>query len=1437
VSDTISEPQTTSSAVDVRCSQVDIADNYTKKKHVLRLNTLGGSELLLQADDADNMVQWIHALQAQANEKEEFTTSGSSKQQQQSAQAPQSAGAVSGAANSRLSPLPTHKGIRKLTSFRNRSPTGQSPVNKTRKPSQTDQIPSPKTKTWKGRVARQFRRIQQGSGSPSSPTAPHPEGVTIGVPLEDCPQSTFSEFVPLLVELCTNIVELRGLDITGIYRVPGNTAVLSSLTEGVNKGFDSITLQDARWNDVNVVSSLLKLFFRRLPDSLLTSELYPHFIEADKIEDPAKRVVAIKKLLHELPDHHFETLKFLLLHLKKVVEHSTANKMEARNLAIIFGPTLVRTADDNMVTMVTDMAHQCQIIELLISHVDWFFSDEESEDFSNFPFSLPQDSIEAEPASANHNLLLSNIQKVEGMKADSPNKDISAKDIVSSIISAANRKMQKAKARKGGRGTGSGASVEDGRETSGEAKEIVDTKQQTLEGKPTKCKESVSAVESDVTPASTVASSIFESVVFSGNIVKSIHTGEEDESVTERSEASLVPNNTSAHEECGGEEAQVNGRLNKAESLDNAKEHCQAWKRDGGTTGTGVTDEVPIRTYAGLSALTQERIRRFERETKAMLQRDLSRQRSEAEWREADRKRIEMELQQAKRDMESEDLLDRIADNPSDITKRMTDISNVLQLDKKCAVGESSKYASTIGRRFSSSSLLSSSTNSNIVTSSNSELPRSPFLTSHSNCLSSSRDDGYNQTKFGSNQRPVHTNPSSPLQQFTQTKKVGTTHIFPNNLRSKGGVRNDTVGGSSSSPNDIAVSAQSSATLLCGKPDIESASTELDGGASLPQSTMAVTLSPSAGCSQHVLRRGSSAENLHATVQQHAKKGTAAPNGNLKKLKTGKEQLQLATPLVSPRPPSPLVGSLRCGSLDSLHEAYSSERPQSDISDDGSDLLVSLTSTFDRKLRSLLSTTTATAEGVTDATTVTETTQELSKLPQEKGTAENYDAKSLPTGAGESAHTPESSQLETSAVKCSDVERVPVRPAVAFTSTCTAFRDPSLHRRARPSVDHQGQKHDATGKDEKLMERRKQDNIVQGRSGESGSLYNRSNYPHADQKSPCRGKNCEKQGEDEACSGSSNTVPKAVTAVARPKSVDSMTKTEKTETSRNPGLGRSESVTKSETEGGCAANVKLKRSESLTKADKPEASAVNTRLKRSESLTKAEKGGDSTLANTRLKRSESLTKAEKTEVSSNTRLRRSESLTKTERSESPSNSKLKRSDSLTKTEKTESNISKRRQQEMLISGSCIRSSSRGNKEKENVTTILTKLKRKNGMPERSIKRRHTVGGTKDFDKLHWLDNRLQHEQLAENEAADAIAMAVNNKERHCFRTSSPDLSSSRLSGVLARDGFLVEISLLGSGGIMAELRQHLLPVARRPHSLPDPNLASRVFKVPLESHV
>lgn len=221
-------------------------------------------------------------------------------------------------------------------------------------------------------MARQLRRMQAG-GAPSGASSPSggivPGGV--GVPLERCQGLVDRPLVPHLVGLCTRAVEERGLHVIGVYRVPGNTASVTALKDSLEKGIPP-DLQDPRWNDVNVVSSLLKAFFRFLPNPLLTKELYPMFISADKLSDNSLRVRTIRKLVRGLPDHHYETLKFLMEHLKRVVSESSINKMEARNLAIVFGPTLVRSADDNMLTMVNDMSSQCRIIESLINHVSVF---------------------------------------------------------------------------------------------------------------------------------------------------------------------------------------------------------------------------------------------------------------------------------------------------------------------------------------------------------------------------------------------------------------------------------------------------------------------------------------------------------------------------------------------------------------------------------------------------------------------------------------------------------------------------------------------------------------------------------------------------------------------------------------------------------------------------------------------------------------------------------------------------------------------------------------------------------------------------------------------------------------------------------------------------------------------------------------------------------
>lgn len=43
--------------------------------------------------------------------------------------------------------------------------------------------------------------------------------------------------------------------------------------------------------------------------------------------------------------------------------------MEPKNLAIIFGPSVVRTSNETLETVVKDMKHQCRIVEALVSHV------------------------------------------------------------------------------------------------------------------------------------------------------------------------------------------------------------------------------------------------------------------------------------------------------------------------------------------------------------------------------------------------------------------------------------------------------------------------------------------------------------------------------------------------------------------------------------------------------------------------------------------------------------------------------------------------------------------------------------------------------------------------------------------------------------------------------------------------------------------------------------------------------------------------------------------------------------------------------------------------------------------------------------------------------------------------------------------------------------
>uniref|UniRef100_A0A4W6DJJ8 Rho GTPase activating protein 21b n=1 Tax=Lates calcarifer TaxID=8187 RepID=A0A4W6DJJ8_LATCA len=401
--------------ISIKACLIDISYSDTRRKNVLRLTT-SDCEYLFQAEGRDDMLSWIRVIQENSNPDEEVQDLISRKIKEYN---------MMSAPSSRSEPSP--KTSRQSLSIKQAFLGGKidgkihsphSPkTGEERKALRDDSSPPRDRAAWKIGIAGIMRKPFEKKT---------PAGVTFGVRLDDCPPAQSNRFVPLIVEVCCKVVEERGLEYTGIYRVPGNNAAISSMQEELNsKGMTDIDIQEDKWRDLNVISSLLKSFFRKLPEPLFTNEKYADFIEANRTEDSVERLKELKRLIHELPDHHYETLKFLCAHLKRVSDNCEKNKMEPRNLAIVFGPTLVRTSEDNMTNMVNHMPDQCKIVENLIQQYDWFFTDDGDED--PVTTAEQESTVQSQPV-PNIDHLLSNIGRTApspGEVSDSANSDSS----------------------------------------------------------------------------------------------------------------------------------------------------------------------------------------------------------------------------------------------------------------------------------------------------------------------------------------------------------------------------------------------------------------------------------------------------------------------------------------------------------------------------------------------------------------------------------------------------------------------------------------------------------------------------------------------------------------------------------------------------------------------------------------------------------------------------------------------------------------------------------------------------------------------------------------------------------------------------------------------------------------------------------------------------
>uniref|UniRef100_A0A8C6UTK2 ABR activator of RhoGEF and GTPase n=1 Tax=Neogobius melanostomus TaxID=47308 RepID=A0A8C6UTK2_9GOBI len=153
--------------------------------------------------------------------------------------------------------------------------------------------------------------------------------------------------VPYIVRQCIEEVEKRGIDEVGIYRISGVATDIQALKTAFDTNTKDILMMLSDM-DINAIAGTLKLYFRELPEPLLTDRLYPAFMEGTALSDPAAKENCMMHLLRSLPEPNLMTFLTLLEHLKRVAEKEPINKMSLHNLATVFGPTLLRPSESEI---------------------------------------------------------------------------------------------------------------------------------------------------------------------------------------------------------------------------------------------------------------------------------------------------------------------------------------------------------------------------------------------------------------------------------------------------------------------------------------------------------------------------------------------------------------------------------------------------------------------------------------------------------------------------------------------------------------------------------------------------------------------------------------------------------------------------------------------------------------------------------------------------------------------------------------------------------------------------------------------------------------------------------------------------------------------------------------------------------------------------------
>ncbi|RDA85763.1 hypothetical protein CP532_6311, partial [Ophiocordyceps camponoti-leonardi (nom. inval.)] len=210
----------------------------------------------------------------------------------------------------------------------------------------------PKTRSSSDGQDSIFGGSDTGPPSAGMPAAPGGHGSyqgparqVFGAPLAEAvrfsPPSDVNVPLPSVVFRCIEYLASKsGTTEEGIFRLSGSNVVIKQLRERFNTENDVNLLTDEQYYDIHAVASLLKLYLRELPTMILTRDLQREFLATTEMTDRQEKIAALSELAKRLPRANATLLKYLISFLIKIINNANVNKMNARNVGIVFSPTL-----------------------------------------------------------------------------------------------------------------------------------------------------------------------------------------------------------------------------------------------------------------------------------------------------------------------------------------------------------------------------------------------------------------------------------------------------------------------------------------------------------------------------------------------------------------------------------------------------------------------------------------------------------------------------------------------------------------------------------------------------------------------------------------------------------------------------------------------------------------------------------------------------------------------------------------------------------------------------------------------------------------------------------------------------------------------------------------------------------------------------------------